>query len=167
MNQLERNVDDSFIQYTSFDEQMRLLPTTVRCILRTSGWPQCRNMTFSARRDRSRDVMAKYRRPIQTFDTISTIPAASSFQTVPPPTSSKDGIRKAIPIPAMATPDPGVEMAKNEVENKDKEMIVQGIVIPPRPVPPKDDGTSAPPDFNIGVSIDDRMLYEQLRELRL
>jgi hypothetical protein len=111
--------------------------------------------------------MAKYRRPIQTFDTISTIPAASSFQTVPPPTSSKDGIRKAIPIPAMATPDPGVEMAKNEVENKDKEMIVQGIVIPPRPVPPKDDGTSAPPDFNIGVSIDDRMLYEQLRELRL
>lgn len=83
--------------------------------------------------------MAKYRRPIQTFDTISTIPAASSFQTVPPPTSSKDGIRKAIPIPAMATPDSGVEMTKNEVEDKDKEMIVQGIVIPPKPVPPKDD----------------------------
>jgi len=84
--------------------------------------------------------MAKYRRPIQTFDTISTIPAASSFQTIPPPTASKDGIRKAIPIPAMATPTLDVKVTKNEVEDKDKEMIVQGIVIPPKPVPPKDDG---------------------------
>jgi hypothetical protein len=166
MNQLERNVNDSSIKYTSFDEQMTLLPKPFRCILRTSEWPQCRNLTISARRERSRDVMAKYRRPIQTFDTISTIPAASSFQTVPPPTSSKDGIRKAIPIPAMATPTSDAEVTKREVEDKDKEMIVQGIVIPPKPVPPKDDGTS-PPCFISGIDTNGRMLYEQLRQLRL
>jgi hypothetical protein len=168
MNQLERNVNDSSIQYTSFDEQMTLLPTVFRSNIRTQRWHQFRNLTTSARKERSRDVMAKYRRPIQTFDTISTIPAASSFQTVPPPTSSKDGIRKAIPIPAMATPTSEVEVTEKEkVEDKDKEMIVQGIVIPARPVPPKDDGTSPQPNSNIGVSIDDRMLYEQLRKLRL
>jgi hypothetical protein len=113
--------------------------------------------------------MAKYRRPIQTFDTISTIPAASSFQTVPPPTSSKDGIRKAIPIPAMATPASDVEVnEKKEVEDKDKEMIVQGIVIPQKPVPPKDDGMSLSSfTCKSGVIIDGRMLYEQLRKLRL
>jgi len=85
--------------------------------------------------------MAKYRRPIQTFDTISTIPAALSFQTIPPPTAAKDGIRKAIPIPAMVTPTSDVDVTKDKVEDKDKEMIVQGVVIPPKPVPPKDDGT--------------------------
>jgi hypothetical protein len=112
--------------------------------------------------------MAKYRRPIQTFDTISTIPAASSFQTIPPPSTSKDGIRKATPIPAMATPDPDMEVKeKKKVEDKDKEMIVQGIVIPPRPVPPKDDGTSPPPPVIRRIYTNDRMLYEQLRELRL
>jgi hypothetical protein len=153
--------------YISFDEQMILLPTVFRSNIRTQRCQQCRNLTTSARRDRSRDVMAKYRRPIQTFDTISTIPAASSFQTVPPPTSSKDGIRKAIPIPAMATPDLDMEVKeKKEVEDKDKEMIVQGIIIPPKPVPPKDDGTS-PPCFISAIDTNDRMLYEQLRELRL
>lgn len=96
--------------------------------------------------------MAKYRRPIRTFDTISTIPAASSFQTVPPPTASKDGIRKAIPIPAMATPTSEVvKSEKDKVEDKDKEMIVQGIVIPPKPVPPKDDGMSPSTDLNVGL----------------
>jgi len=40
----------------------------------------------------------------------------------------------------MATPTLDVKVTKNEVEDKDKEMIVQGIVIPPKPVPPKDDG---------------------------
>lgn len=82
--------------------------------------------------------MAKYRRPIptiQTFETISTIPAATSFQTIPP---ASEGVRKAIPIPAMITPQ--VELVP-EVKDKDKEMIVQGVVIPPKPVPPKDDGT--------------------------
>ena len=153
MNQLERNVDDSSVHYISLDEQMTVLPTSLRCIVRTQGWQQCRTFTTSARKERSRDVMAKYRRPIQTFDTISTIPAASSFQTVPPPTASKDGVRKAIPIPAMATPTSDTELnAMEKVEEKDKEMIVQGIVIPPKPVPPKDDGMSLSSfTFNIEV----------------
>jgi len=84
--------------------------------------------------------MAKYRRPIQTFDTISTIPAAASLQAVPPPSTSTNGVRKAVPIPAMITPTSEVE--KVGVKEGDKEMIVQGVVIPPKPVPPKDDGMS-------------------------
>ena len=140
MNQLNMS---TIHLYISFDEQMTLLPTVFRSNIRTQRWHQFRNLSTSARKERSRDVMAKYRRPIQTFDTISTIPAASSFQTIPPPSTSKGGIRKATPIPAMATPDPDMEVKeKKEVEDKDKEMIVQGIVIPPKPVPPKDDGTS-------------------------
>jgi hypothetical protein len=87
--------------------------------------------------------MAKYRRPIfpSTFETASTIPAAASFQEIPPPSTKTEGIRKAIPIPAMAPVEPDIIVKPKE---KGKEITVQGIVIPPKPVPPKDDGKSCP-----------------------
>lgn len=91
--------------------------------------------------------MAKYRRPIVpdpiAFETTSTIPAAASFQDVPPPSQETKSVRKAIPIPAMTPTYDPVDVSKKEIEkNKEKEIFVQGVVIPPRPVPPKDDGES-------------------------
>jgi hypothetical protein len=93
--------------------------------------------------------MAKYRRPVlpadNTYETASTIPAAASFQDVPPPSDETKGVRKAIPIPAMVTmeeiKDTSTE-ADGKGEEKEKEIIVQGVVIPPKPRPPKDDGMS-------------------------
>jgi hypothetical protein len=102
-----------------------------------------RSLSGTAGLARSRDVMAKYRRPpplSNTFETTSTVPAAASFQDVPPPSTTPDHVRKAVPIPAMI-PTPSTE-PQQPVKEMDKEMIVQGVVIPPKPVPPKDDGTS-------------------------
>lgn len=92
--------------------------------------------------------MAKYRRPVlpadNTYETASTIPAAASFQDVPPPSEETKGVRKAIPIPAMVTMDEIKDTSREAKEKggeKEKEIIVQGVVIPPKPRPPKDDGT--------------------------
>ena len=100
-----------------------------------------RTIGTSASVARSRDVMAKYRRPLPlpTFETASTVPAAASFQDVPAPNTTAGHVRKAVPIPAMI-PTPPTEPHRPTTET-DKEMIVQGVVIPAKPTPPKDDGT--------------------------
>lgn len=110
-----------------------------------------------------RDVMSKYRaRPLPSipspaqsggtgeFETSSTSPAggSASIQDIPPPGRSSTGMRKAVPLPAMeplsVAPSPTPAVAKKQVEEKDKEMIVQGMVIPAKPRPPTEEGTSAP-----------------------
>lgn len=77
--------------------------------------------------------MAKYRRPVlpadNTYETASTIPAAASFQDVPPPSEETKGVRKAIPIPAMVTMDEIKDTSREAKEKggeKEKEIIVQG-----------------------------------------
>jgi hypothetical protein len=127
--------------------------------------------------------MAKYRRPVlpadNTYETASTIPAAASFQDVPPPSDETKGVRKAIPIPAMVTMEEIKDTsreAEGKGEEKEKEIFVQGVVIPPKPLPPKDDGMSEIlilHDLSIlfskskGRGLTSRMLHEQLRQLRI
>lgn len=129
-----------------------------------------RTFVSTSWRRRSRDVMAKYRRPLPpalpAFETTSTVPAAASFQDVPPPDTRVESSRKAIPIPPMR---PMVEAWEVQPprEEKDKEMIVLGIVIPPKPRPPKDDGKSTSFGVKSHQKLMDRVLHEQLRQLRI
>jgi hypothetical protein len=54
-----------------------------------------------------------------------------------------DGVRKAVPLPAMASIDDGPE-SKPVVKAEDQEMVVQGVIIPAKPKPPHEEGVSTP-----------------------
>lgn len=140
MDQLRWTRQRVSLSSSTFDYDMT---PPIRSGLETARrWKMIRAIRTSASVARSRDVMAKYRRPPPppTFETASTAPAAASFQDVPPPSSTSDHVRKAVPIPAMI-PTPEVE-PRQPIKETDKEMIVQGVVIPAKPTPPKDDGMS-------------------------
>lgn len=140
MNQLRWTRQRVSLSSSTFDYDMT---PPIRFGLETARrWKMIRAIRTSASVARSRDVMAKYRRPppLPTFETASTVPAAASFQDVPPPTTTIHHVRKAVPIPAMI-PTPENE-PQQQTKEMDKEMIVQGVVIPAKPTPPKDDGMS-------------------------
>ena len=79
----------------------------------------------------------------ETFETSSTSPAGSTLQEVPTPHSSveRDGVRRAVTLPAM-TPlvESNTSSGKVEVKPEDREMEVQGVVIPAKPRPPHEEG---------------------------
>lgn len=97
----------------------------------------------------NRDLFAKYRRADDpsssagkdsaTFQTVSTVPAGSSFQDVPAPLTDKNEVksRMAIPLPAMASLD---ETRSKPVQARGREEIVQGVVVPAKPRPPTEEG---------------------------
>lgn len=108
---------------------------------------------------RGRNILAKYApRPISQapslsgdpFLTSSTQPVGTSFQTVPPPNSaaSKDGVLLKDPIPAMVPSSAGAPStlanAPCSTSQKRGEITVRGVVIPPKPIPPGEEGKSTP-----------------------
>lgn len=98
--------------------------------------------------------MAKYRRPPPSlpagqFETASTVPAGSSIQEVPAPDSRPDneGVRRAVALPAMQPvggdgDGDGESAIKGKEPKGEVEMIVEGVVVPPKPRPPNDEGRS-------------------------
>lgn len=113
------------------------------------------------------NVLAKYARPAfpplgdtpslstdDVFITASTEAAGTSFQSIPPPDTGKDGSHEGKVVPAMI-PTPTVPVsdqtaaldsskAGNESKTsggvRKKEIIVQGIAIPPKPIAPGEEG---------------------------
>lgn len=108
-----------------------------------------------------RDVLAAYRKPIaspvrsvvlgasnvdephanEVFLTVSTSPAGSSMQEIPPPSEVQGGSRLEMPIPAMKAPE-DVLPSKRKLDSSQsrKEIIVQGVPIPPKPIAPGEEG---------------------------
>lgn len=108
-----------------------------------------------------RDVLAAYRKPIapsarpvvpgasnvdeplpdEVFRTASTSPAGSSMQEIPPPSELQGGSRLETPIPAMKAPEEVLpSKRKLEPSQSRKEIIVQGVPIPPKPIAPGEEG---------------------------
>lgn len=73
------------------------------------------------------------------FETASTTPAGSSFQDVPAPVVSSRSSKTALPLPAMKPID-DVKLKRTESIVPSKEIVVQGVVIPPKPRPPTEEG---------------------------
>jgi len=136
--------------------------------LRSATWP-LRELSTSPARYRGRDVLAKYRprppAPLVTardhldlasgskalsddFVTSSTQPVGTSFQTVPPPASdaAQHGTYQRAPVPAMLPSADSTSTSASgpasEPAQRRKEMIVQGVPIPPKPIPPGEEGKS-------------------------
>ena len=144
--------------------------SAVRLSRRGPGPTPYRPISTSVTQYRGRDVLAKYqsRPPLvaakdhveldtgstslsDDFVTSSTQPAGTSFQTVPPPSSdaAQHGSYSKAPVPAMVAPEsstfgsaPG---SGSEPSQRRKEIIVQGVPIPPKPTPPGEEGTSTLP----------------------
>lgn len=108
-----------------------------------------------------RDVLAAYRKPTapsarpvvldvpkidelhadEVFRTVSTSPAGSSMQEIPPPSELQGGSRLETPIPAMkALEEVLPSKRKLEPSQSRKEIIVQGVPIPPKPIAPGEEG---------------------------
>jgi len=116
--------------------------------------------TFGSSPSSLRDVLAKYHRPAfvpsapslspdDLFVTASTQVAGTSFQSVPPPDAGKDGSHEEKPLPAMlpaqgsgtTTTLSSNIIAETRVDGpRKKEIIVQGVAVPPKPVPPGEEG---------------------------
>ena len=117
------------------------------------------------------NVLAKYARPTfppltsspslstdDVFTTAATEVAGTSFQSVPPPDSDsigKDGAHQEKALPAMVPIAPSGSHVisakecgepnstqKGEGGVRKKEMVVQGVPIPPKPIPPGEEGKS-------------------------
>ncbi len=81
----------------------------------------------------------------EAFQTSSTQPAGTSFQEVPPPNAPLKGQgHLAVPIPAMKDPPSADERTgKGKVPSELRgEITVQGIVVPPKPRAPGEEGPS-------------------------
>jgi hypothetical protein len=100
-----------------------------------------------------RDLGAKYRYrppPPDTYLTASTIPVTSSIQAVPPPSSVDAAVekiegepvggRKAVVLPVM---QPLHQEEVKVPKERGTEMVVAGVVVPPKPSPPESDGMFA------------------------
>jgi hypothetical protein len=157
------------------------------------------------------NVLAKYARPVlphltsspslstdDIFTTASTEVAGTSFQSVPPRGSDsfgKDGAHQERPVPAMipiaSTVSSPILVASTNAPQRSlngprkKEMIVQGVPIPPKPIPPGEEGKSSSPPYALssyatrlewkinnihqsrGMELTIRLLHVRLRSLRL
>lgn len=81
------------------------------------------------------------------FETSSTEPAGTSFQEVPPPNASLKGLgHMVLPVPAMKDVAPKADDSLQEEATSPTrgEITVHGVVIPPKPRPPSEEGTLFP-----------------------
>lgn len=130
----------------------------------------------------SRDVLARYNRPLlppanvipehldqiaptqqsDAFRTTATAPVGTSLQEVPEPKQAETIRSKiAIPLPAMKEIDSSGSSSKSRSPS-----IVQGITIPPKPIPPGEEGIPIL-DYPASSLMRCRMLHVRLRTLRL
>ena len=79
-----------------------------------------------------------------TFTTSSTQPAGISFQEIPPPDTeaSKSQGHLATPVPAMK--DVRSHAGRGDASQRRGEMSVQRVVVPPKPIPPGEEGARFP-----------------------
>lgn len=81
------------------------------------------------------DIAADDRK--DAFETTATAPVGMSFQETPSPGSTV-GSKLAVKLPAMVAPEASEPIKKP----KQVEIKVEGVVIPPKPTPPGEEGTS-------------------------
>ncbi|KAK4688865.1 hypothetical protein P7C73_g1248, partial [Tremellales sp. Uapishka_1] len=91
----------------------------------------------------ARNVLSRYARrsplPPPTFETSSTAPAGSSLQEIPAPADRQDSTKQAVQVPAMIPlHDSSASSPLAPAERRDT-LIVQGVSIPPKPRPPKEE----------------------------
>lgn len=117
-----------------------------------------RQRSFATSTKRPRNLLARYapppaHSPRDPFETISTIPVSSSIQEVSAPSMTGNsgvgshpgfhGGRLALPLPAMLPLSGDREIQKKASKQVgESEMTVQGVHIPPKPIPPGEEGKS-------------------------
>ncbi|KAL0243587.1 hypothetical protein I308_105554 [Cryptococcus tetragattii IND107] len=100
------------------------------------------NPPYSPLNDKLRNVLQTHGRPAASpegnaaYETASTAPVATSLQEVPR-REDEEASRLVDPVPAMKDASGAKEeQSKEKTKARTKEMIVQGIVVPPKPTPP-------------------------------
>lgn len=104
------------------------------------------NPPYSPLNDKLQNVLQTHGRPAASpegnvaYETASTAPVATSLQEVPRREDEKAS-RLVDPVPAMKDASGAKEeQSKGKTKARTKEMIVQGIVVPPKPTPPGEEG---------------------------
>lgn len=104
------------------------------------------NPPYSPLNDKLRNVLQTHGRPAASpegnaaYETASTAPVATSLQEVPR-REDEEASRLVDPVPAMKDASGAKEeQSKEKTKARNKEMIVQGIVVPPKPTPPGEEG---------------------------
>lgn len=132
------------------------------------------NPPYSPLNDKLRNVLQTHGQPAASpegdvpYETASTAPVATSLQEVP---AHEEASRVVDPLPAMKDASAAKEEhAKEKMKARTKEMIVQGIAVPPKPIPPGEEGwRKFIKRFTLIVLTNafNRMLHVRLRQLCL
>ncbi|AFR97442.1 hypothetical protein C343_05584 [Cryptococcus neoformans C23] len=98
------------------------------------------NPPYSPLNDKLQNVLQTHGQPAASpegdvaYETASTAPVATSLQEVP---RHEEASRLVDPLPAMKDASGAEEEhSKEKMKARTKEMIVQGISVPPKPIPP-------------------------------
>lgn len=134
------------------------------------------NPPYSPLNDKLQNVLQTHGRPAASpegnvaYETASTAPVATSLQEVPRREDEKAS-RLVDPVPAMKDASGAKEeQSKGKTKARTKEMIVQGIVVPPKPTPPGEEGWRKLTERSSLALLTDafnRMLHVRLRQLCL
>lgn len=102
------------------------------------------NPPYSPLNDKLQNVLQTHGQPAASpegdvaYETASTAPVATSLQEVP---RHEEASRLVDPLPAMKDASGAEEEhSKEKMKARTKEMIVQGIAVPPKPIPPGEEG---------------------------
>lgn len=134
------------------------------------------NPPYSPLNDKLQNVLQTRGQPTASpegnvaYETASTAPVATSLQEVPS-CEDEEASRLVEPVPAMKDASGAKEeQSKGKTKARTKEMIVQGIVVPPKPTPPGEEGWRKHTErFSLArlTNTFNRMLHVRLRQLRL
>lgn len=134
------------------------------------------NPPYSPLNDKLQNVLQTRGQPTASpegnvaYETASTAPVATSLQEVPS-CEDEEASRLVEPVPAMKDASGAKEeQSKGKTKARTKETIVQGIVVPPKPTPPGEEGWRKLTErFSLArlTNTFNRMLHVRLRQLRL